>query len=107
MTEEDLENRRNLAITGGKTKFVIEKHREKQQKIVEEMYKNTHITYDNSFDKNIYSVNTHKICEGILKGYSKEIVHMNFMQKIKNAVSMSKETREKRQALKLAKKILK
>jgi len=105
ISQDDWKHRSALAMGGGKDKFVVAKHREEQKRFVEE-YERLACDRDAEGNFHVTTASTAKIARIIKEEEEKKQQGMGYLQRIKAAISLSKEAKEARAEKKELKVVL-
>jgi hypothetical protein len=103
MSEQDVVHRYDLSQGGGKDKFVVAKHREEQQKFADE-YERMAADRDAGGNFHVSVAQTAKVAKVVQEQEEKKQKDMSYLQRIKAAISISKDAKEKRANSKMLKK---
>ncbi len=105
MSNDDIEHRYTLAQGGGKDHFIVAKHREEQGKYMAK-YEAMAADRDEAGNFHVSLAQTAKVAQVVKDEKIKEQQSLGFLQRIKAAISFSKEAKEKRAAIKADFKVL-
>jgi hypothetical protein len=103
MSKEDVVHRHELSHGGGKDKFEVAKHREEQQAFVDE-YESMKSDRDVSGNFHMSAAQTAKVAKVVQEQECKKQESMGYLARIKAAISLSKDAKEKRSDAKMLKK---
>lgn len=106
MTKGDMDHRLALGESGGKGNFVVAKHRAEQKKLAEK-YERMACDRDEGGTFHISAGQMSKVAQAVVDKRVKEQKDMSFFKRIKEAISLSKEAKDKRANMKTLKEAAK